>query len=293
MKLPVYHRQRFILFLLEIAGGELSRMDLQKLIFLHEEEQNSGHFNFIPYHYGAYSFQCADDLDLLEKRGWISKEGEHNIGLVQSLPSDPRGNQVRSELREWLPSHKERGNNLVKYTYLNYPWFAQNSRMKDSLLSRKELNAIPNATTNEIPTVQSIGYEGISFEGYVNQLILNQTATLCDVRRNPLSRKFGFSKDSLARILPKIGIEYKHIPELGIISEKRRALDTRADYDELFAEYRESLPNRREALENLCEIVKHDGAVALTCFEADPTYCHRHCVTEWLETNKAFPVQHL
>ena len=195
-------------------------MDVQKLVFLHEEELQAGHFDFIPYHYGAYSFQCADDIDLLEKRGWITASGEHNIGLVKSLPSDTRNNLVRSNLREWLPRHKARGNDLVKYTYQQYPWHAQNSRMKESLLSSTELKAIPKAETLDTPTIQSNGYEGITFEGCVNQLIHNQTATLCDVRRNPLSRKFGFSKDSLARILPKIGIEYQHMPELGIVSEK-------------------------------------------------------------------------
>lgn len=65
----IYYRQRFILFLLEVAGGELSRMDVQKLVFLHEEELQAGHFDCIPCHYGAYFFQC-DDIDLPEKRSW-------------------------------------------------------------------------------------------------------------------------------------------------------------------------------------------------------------------------------
>ena len=44
---------------------------------------------------------------------------------------------------------------------------------------------------------------------------------LCDVRKNPLSRKFGFSKKKLKHITETVGIKYVHIPELGIESDKR------------------------------------------------------------------------
>ena len=60
---------------------------------------------------------------------------------------------------------------------------------------------------------------------------------LCDVRRNPVSRKPGFSRKALASSCDAIGIRYVHMPELGIASDKRRTLSTEADYDALFAEY--------------------------------------------------------
>ena len=48
---------------------------------------------------------------------------------------------------------------------------------------------------------------------------LNQDVTiLCDVRKIPISRKFGFSKHKLKHILDTVGIKYVHLPDLGIMS---------------------------------------------------------------------------
>ena len=72
---------------------------------------------------------------------------------------------------------------------------------------------------------------------------------LCDVRRNPLSRKYGFSKSTLSKACGNVGIRYEHLPELGIASEQRQELTTQADYDALFEVYeRKDLPLQSEAL---------------------------------------------
>jgi uncharacterized protein (DUF488 family) len=60
---------------------------------------------------------------------------------------------------------------------------------------------------------------------------------LADVRRNPIGRKKGFSKNALAQGCASVGIRYEHLPELGIASEKRKNLSTQADVEALFAEY--------------------------------------------------------
>ena len=106
---------------------------------------------------------------------------------------------------------------------------------------------------------------------------------LCDVRRNPLSRKYGFSKKTLGKACEGVGIRYEHLPELGIDSEERCELVTQADYDALFAEYeRKSLPKQTEALARIRGWIKEGERVALTCFELLPHQCHRHCVAEAL-----------
>ena len=108
---------------------------------------------------------------------------------------------------------------------------------------------------------------------------------LCDVRRNPLSRKYGFSKGTLSKACEGVGIQYEHLPELGIDSEERRDLKTQADYDALFAEYeRRSLPQHTGALAQIRAWIKAGQRVALTCFELLPEQCHRHCVAEALES---------
>jgi uncharacterized protein (DUF488 family) len=108
---------------------------------------------------------------------------------------------------------------------------------------------------------------------------------LCDVRRNPLSRKYGFSKGTLSKACEGVGLRYEHLPELGIASDRRRELKSQADYDALFADYeREDLPSHGPALARIAAWVKDGGhRVALTCFEHAPEQCHRHCVAEALE----------
>jgi uncharacterized protein (DUF488 family) len=119
---------------------------------------------------------------------------------------------------------------------------------------------------------------------------------LCDVRRNPISRKYGFSKSTLAKGCDGVGIRYEHLPELGIASEQRQSLGTQADYDALFVEYeRVTLPEQGEALAKIREWVRSGERVGLTCYELLPQQCHRHCLAEALERDfgKALAAKHL
>jgi uncharacterized protein (DUF488 family) len=132
--------------------------------------------------------------------------------------------------------------------------------------------------------VVTIGYEGKSLESYLNQLLQDSVTLLCDVRRNPLSRKYGFAKGTLSKACEGVGVRYEHLPELGIASEERKDLVTQADYDALFETYeRETLPRQTEALNRIRHWVAEGERVALTCYEAHACQCHRHCVAEALE----------
>lgn len=129
----------------------------------------------------------------------------------------------------------------------------------------------------------TIGYEGRTPDEYVALLTGAGVTLLADVRRNPISRRKGFSKGTLARGCAAVGIRYEHLPELGIASEKRKNLATQADVDELFAEYeRDWLPTQGPALAKLRAWLDAGERVALTCFERAPGDCHRHCVAEAL-----------
>ena len=111
-----------------------------------------------------------------------------------------------------------------------------------------------------------------------------------------MSRKYGFSKSTLARGCEGVGIRYEHLPELGIASEQRQGLATQADYDALFAEYeRASLPKQGESLARIRGSLAAGERVALTCYEHLPQQCHRHCVAEALEAQigKALSAKHL
>jgi uncharacterized protein (DUF488 family) len=61
------------------------------------------------------------------------------------------------------------------------------------------------------PGLLTIGYEGKSLETYLNQLIKAGVTLLCDVRRNAVSRKYGFSKSTLSEARMRVGIDYEHL----------------------------------------------------------------------------------
>ena len=128
----------------------------------------------------------------------------------------------------------------------------------------------------------TIGYEGKSLDTYLNQLIKASVTLLCDVRRNAISRKYGFSGSTLSEACSQVGILYVHLPGLGIASSERQGLSKNEDYVVLFSAYKEErLPNHEPELDRIQSwIVKEKHRVALTCFERDPHHCHRHCVAD-------------
>jgi len=212
MKTPTYHRQKLLLFLLEQAGGCLSKLNLHKLLFLYVAETASQHYAFVPYRFGCYSFLAADDLDLLHKRGWLVQKGKQ-VELQASLAELPwaKKSLERQAIQRWLAKNTQRDSALIREVYRRYPYYATRSEIKERLLDADELVQVRKASRLEKSDEQvmfTLGYEGIAFEEYVNKLLHNGVKLLCDVRRNPLSRKFGFTQRSLATLLPKLGIQY-------------------------------------------------------------------------------------
>ncbi len=292
---PKYHRQRFLLVLLELAGGKLSKMDIQKLLFLSQQETECPYYDFVPYHYGCYSFQAQSDIELLESRGWLHTEGNDIQLLAKSTAGMASDELNRASL--FAKKYKDyRGTELVRHVYERFPYYAIHSKMAKNILNERSYEAVMQAgrkIKSNAKELFTIGYEGLSFEKYVNLLICHDVRLLCDVRRNPLSRKFGFSKGSLSHLLPTLGIEYIHIPELGVASEGRKNLKTESDYMRLFDSYRKYLPQKKKNLEKLCELLDQYIRIALTCFEKQHDSCHRHCISEYMEDAKGFKAVHL
>ena len=283
----LFERQRLLLTLLDALRGPVSNTDFQKLLFLYTREcEKTPMYEFVPYKFGGFSFTSyADKRRLME------------AGLL--VPSDPQweltdlGRQTaRKEavlplvVAGFCRRHAGlRGNALIAEQYRKHPYYAIRSEIVEKVLpdeeSRKRIAAARPAKAK--PGLVTLGYEGRSLEAYLNLLLQNSVTLLCDVRRNPLSRKYGFSKSTLSKACEGVGIRYEHLPELGIASEERRELVTQADYDALFAMYeRDSLPKQAAALAKIRGWVKAGERVALTCFELLPHQCHRHCVAEAL-----------
>ncbi len=139
----------------------------------------------------------------------------------------------------------------------------------------------------------TLGYEGLRLEDWLARLRAHAVAAVCDVRRNPVSRKPGFSRRKLEAALRRAGIEYIPFPELGIAAAERAAADTREKRQALFRRYRRGLPRRAGGLERLAQAAAEHRRVALACFEARPEDCHRRCLSEALADAHGWTVRHL
>lgn len=142
-------------------------------------------------------------------------------------------------------------------------------------------------------TFYTVGYEGLDIDDFVNFLAQNKIRCLVDLRKNPVSRKKGFSKNRLAENLSRRQIGYRHLGALGVPSAWRKQakekIITRA---KMFRDYvRQILPAEKEALKELEELLKKEKRVALLCYEANADDCHRSFVAE--EILRRHPDWHL
>ena len=292
---PRFHRQRFLLAFLQAAGGSLSKMDFQKLLFLAHCKKTASYYDFVPYKFGCYSFQAQSDIEVLASLGWLHVD-DRRIRLTNH-PKHILNESETTELNRFMEEFsKIRGRQLVKYVYEHYPYYATRSQMATDVMDKESYQRIREVKAqiqSNDPALFTIGYEGITFENYVNKLIKNNVKLLCDVRRNPISRKFGFSKGIMSRLLPKLGIQYSHIGELGIPTEMRAKLETKEDYNRLFDAYTQALPCQELNLQKILNLMREYSRIALMCFETQPSHCHRHCISAYLRAKHAIRIVHL
>lgn len=289
----VFERQRLLLTLLKGIGGPVAPKDFQKLLFLYTREcEGIPSFEFVPYRFGCFSFTSYADKRRLVDQGFLADNEQQwkltasGRQLVRDRPIAPLS--VSKFCRRYTDL---RGNALIAEVYRRYPYYAIRSEIIEKVLPDEDSRQrIAKARPPHLdPGLLTIGYEGKCLEEYLNLLIQAGVTILCDVRRNPLSRKYGFSKGTLSKACDGVGIRYEHVPELGIASDQRRNLKTQNDYDVLFTMYvRTTLPHQQISLSRIRQWVADDRhRVALTCFEQLPTQCHRHCVAEALEHNES------
>ncbi len=290
----LYSRQRLILGLLDAIGGNASNTDFQKLLFLYCKEPSSAHptdtakglYDFVPYRYGAFSFTSYADRRRLVDSGLLVDDDQQWV-LTENGTQIANDNPD-SSVREFAYRYRKlRGDALIADAYRRHPFYAIRSEIADQVLQddRPTLDRIKSTRPKTTPSrLLTIGYEGRSLEEYLNLLIRHGTTLLCDVRRNAISRKYGFSKTTLDRACSGVGIRYEHLPELGIESRHRRNLKTEVDFKNLFKAYEQTiLPKQGDALEKIRAWLRSGESVALTCFELEAGQCHRHCVANALE----------
>jgi uncharacterized protein YwgA len=132
----------WLLLLFDGAGQPLERVRIQKSLFLFAERSKAPageKYDFVPYHYGPFSFGIYPDLDRLVEQGLLRVELEGSSSsprysltgagaraVEERGPSAPaeRRDLLRS-LREWVTERSFR--TLLNDVYRLYPEYAVNS----------------------------------------------------------------------------------------------------------------------------------------------------------------------
>ncbi|HUX55668.1 MAG TPA: DUF488 domain-containing protein [Bacteroidales bacterium] len=279
----MYYRRKILLSLLQVFDNKLEKISLQKLLMLFADLQSKPDFHFVPYKFGCFSFQANSDLSTMVKYHQVAEGGK----CWQKIDKTDYVTELKESDRKALRTIKDlyagkSKDELIRITYKRFPYFALNSTIAHEVLSEAEIQIVLT-TRPEFNNIVlfTIGYEGVSLEEYLNKLILNGIKMLCDVRKNSLSMKYGFSKSQLKNACEGVGIKYEHIPDLGIESDKRKELHSQSDYDMLFRQYRnDTLTKTRPQQEYVLELLKKNKRIALTCFEANIYQCHRKHLAE-------------
>lgn len=281
-------------------GGKLAATDFQKYLFLFTqlcEKEKS--FDFVPYKFGCFSFQAMADKHKLTEKGFLKESNEWELADNSDLELSRLDRSAVEKLEKFSAKFKPiKGKKLIQHVYKSYPYYAINSEIASEHLTDEEL-----AKVHEVKPVKrralvfaTIGYEGSSVETYINKLIQHDIRTLVDVRKNPISRKYGFSKNTLSSLLERLGIEYIHMPSLGIESAERQELHSQDDYDILFKRYEKDVLTREtQSLRSLYQLFQDKKRIAITCFEKSHCQCHRSRVANAIQelANNNIEIQHL
>ncbi len=261
------------------------------MLFLFTLRQTKTVYDFVPYKYGCYSYSANADLTTMAAKGFLEETPKHFTKLdktnylISLKPDDLR--HLRKVKAEYGGMSVKA---LLKYTYINYPFYATMSEVASNILNVKEQSKVESAKPKSNKTILfTIGYEGVSLEEYLVRLLKNDVKVLVDVRNNPLSMKYGFSKNQLKRYCDNLGIKYIHVPEVGIQSKQRQELNTQADYEKLFTTYRnQNLTKTTKTQLDILSLLKKNKRIALTCFEANICQCHRKHLAEAIENLPGF-----
>ena len=134
-------------------------------------------------------------------------------------------------------------------------------------------------------TIYTIGHSTRTLEDLIVVLQAHGIECLCDIRSFPISRRMPwFNRESLEAELPKQGIEYRWMKDLG--GRRKKQMETspntglRNDSFRNYADYMLTPPFRAAIGELLG--VAAEKRTAIMCAERVWFHCHRMLVSDWL-----------
>lgn len=139
----------------------------------------------------------------------------------------------------------------------------------------------------ERATFFTLGYSGRKTEELIAALVANGVRTLVDIRQNPVSMyRPELSKNNLAKLMEEHGMNYQHLPQLGVPRDIRAMAIETGSRDVIWDWYDEHVIHEffgiSRNLHFFLNCVEHP--VALMCTEIDPQECHRHRLSLALES---------
>ncbi len=256
----LYKRHYRILSLIDQIGIQPYRDTLQYRIFGFQQSIGDLPYGFFPSRQGPFSLRLDSDLTYLLEKGFLKEHDQYGLAINEArLEYHPDDVLAKGE-KEFAYWQSIPGDNIRHFIQSNYHgWW------------------LPNDTTNENRNVLlTIGYEKKSVEAFFTELVDNRVKVLADIRANPYSRKFGFTKQILEKGANLTGIRYQNIAELGIPKNLRKDISGEAGKQALLDHYEFTmLPDKKESLDYLADLVKVEGITALMCYEKEPGECHR------------------
>ena len=144
------------------------------------------------------------------------------------------------------------------------------------------------------PTIWTVGHSPRPIAEFIGLLVTHQINLLVDVRTVPRSRyNPQFNTHTLAQSLREVGLQYRHLPELGGLRKpKKDSLNDgwRNASFRGYADYMQTDTFHR-ALEKL--MAYGTGTrTAIMCAEAVPWRCHRSLIADAL-VSRGWEVQHV
>jgi uncharacterized protein (DUF488 family) len=274
------------LALIEVFGGNLRRTDFEKLLFSFCKVTGKNHYDFFPHRFGPFSILSYYDKQHLTELGLLKHAQGFYLSTEHSYLKDLRPSDEKALMA--LKARNMRGQRLIRKIYQENPQFTSRSEILERIFDPKEIKYLKFAwNMDKSPIIFTMGYEGKTIDSFLYKLIINNVVAVIDVRNNPQSMKFGFSKKRLENYLEKAGLKYFHIPELGVPSAMRKQLGQKKSYSKLFHKYEKNLlPKQHGAIDNLLSLIDKHSRVALLCFEADNTRCHRSILIQYLQKKK-------
>jgi uncharacterized protein (DUF488 family) len=279
------NRQKVLLEILRLANRPVSKLELVKWAFVltreTESRGGSSFYEFLPYHFGPYSFSLQREIDILVADGLVVSDEtawRHNgivarETLMKNVYYDVR--RIVNRFQNWAV------NDVIDYVYRTYPGYTVNSK-RTKLAERK---SAPIA-------IYTAGYEGLQIDGFLDLLVQKGIYRLIDVRNNPVARRYGFHKSTLNRLCGFLGIDYVHIPELGIVSVERQNLDSTLAYDQLFDKYEQlTLHSQTSHVDRVGTLMQERSSV-LVCMEAQACRCHRSRLAAAVSSRTGLTVSH-